>query len=104
MFFQVRSIRHLALMLGPALLISSSVPAALAQVKTPIRGLVSMGAFRFVANGGEPVNTLEPLNEKAGIFGGIVIVATWRELQPTFSFSLDGRIPAILLHCRLSFS
>jgi hypothetical protein len=62
-------------MLGATLLIDCSVPAD-AQVKAPIRGLVSMGAFRFVSNGGDPVNALEPLNEKPGIFGGIVIVAT----------------------------
>jgi hypothetical protein len=53
------------------------------QIKPPIRGLVSMGAYRFVAIGGDPVNTLEPLNAKAGIFGGLVIIATWKQLQPT---------------------
>ena len=35
-----------------------------------------MGAYRFVGQGGDPVNTLEPLNAKAGIFGGLVIIAT----------------------------
>lgn len=39
-------------------------------VKPPIRGLVSMGAFKFVGSGGDPVNTLEPLNAKPGIFAG----------------------------------
>jgi hypothetical protein len=87
MLFQVRSVKHLALILGATLLISGSVPAA--QLKTPIRGLVSMGAYRFVSKGGDPVNTLEPMNEKPGIFGGIVILATWRELQP----SADSGIP-----------
>src|SRR5205809_3728176 len=52
-------------------------------VKPPIRGLVSMGAYRFVGKGGDPINTLEPLNAKAGIFGGLVIIATWKQLQPT---------------------
>ncbi len=41
-----------------------------AEIKAPIRGLVSMGAYRFVGKGGDPVNTLEPLNAKPGIFGG----------------------------------
>jgi hypothetical protein len=62
------------------------LPTSLSQaqnVKPPIRGLVSMGAYRFVGAGGDPVNTLEPLNKKPGIFGGIVIVATWKQLQPT---------------------
>jgi hypothetical protein len=53
------------------------------QIKPPIRGLVSMGAYRFVGSGGDPINTLEPLNAKAGIFGGLVIIATWKQLQPT---------------------
>ena len=57
--------------------------AAGAPAKPAIRGLVSMGAYRFVSEGGDPVNTLAPLNAKPGIFGGIVIVATWRQLQPS---------------------
>ena len=51
--------------------------------KQPLRGLVSMGAYRFVVDASDPVNTLEPLNAKPGIFGGIVILASWRELQAT---------------------
>lgn len=67
-----------------------SLPAQ-AQVKPPIRGLISMGAYKFVGQGGDPVNTLDPLNAKPGIFGGIVIVATWRQLQPTPTSTLaDG--------------
>jgi hypothetical protein len=58
--------------------LASAQPAA----KPPIRGLVSMGAFKFMGFGGDPVNTLEPLNAKPGIFGGLVIIATWRQLQP----------------------
>src|SRR5262245_56114207 len=53
------------------------------QIKPPIRGLVPMGAYRFVGKGGDPVNTLEPLNAKAGIFGALVIIASWKQLQPT---------------------
>ena len=53
------------------------------KIKPPIRGLVSMGAYRFVGAGGQPVNTLEPLNTRPGIFGGIVVVASWAQLQPT---------------------
>lgn len=41
-----------------------------------------MGAFKFVGQGGDPVNTLEPLKAKAGIFGGLVVVAAWSQLQP----------------------
>ena len=54
-------------------------------IKTPIEGLVSMGAYRFVSDGGQPANTLWPLYARPGIFGGIVIVATWAELQPSSS-------------------
>jgi len=53
------------------------------QAKPAIRGLVSMGAYRFVGKGGEPVNTLEPLRAKPGIFGGLVVIASWAQLQPT---------------------
>jgi hypothetical protein len=62
------------------------LPAHLARaqdIKPPIRGLVSMGAYRFVGYGGDPVNTLEPLNAKPGIFGGLVVIAGWKQLQPT---------------------
>jgi len=53
------------------------------DIKPPIRGLVSMGAYRFVGYGGDPVNTLEPLNAKPGIFGGLVVIASWKQLQLT---------------------
>jgi hypothetical protein len=53
------------------------------DIKSPLRGLISMGAYRFVGAGGDPINTLEPLNAKPGIFGGLVVVATWKQLQPT---------------------
>lgn len=71
-------------------LAGAAAHAADAPAKPPLSGLVSMGAFRFVGSGGDPDNTLEPLNAKAGIFGGLVVVATWRQLQPT----PDGEIPA----------
>ncbi|HEY3258064.1 MAG TPA: hypothetical protein VGJ64_04355 [Gemmatimonadaceae bacterium] len=54
-------------------------------VKTPIKGLVSIGAYQFVSSGGQPFNTLEYLWKRPGIFGGIAIVATWDELQPTIT-------------------
>jgi hypothetical protein len=68
-----------------ALAVALTGAVGLAQdshVKPAIRGLVSMGAFKFVGSGGDPVNTLEPLNAKPGIFGGIVIIASWEQLQP----------------------
>jgi len=73
-------------------LAAASVPArADDPVKPPLRGLISMGAYKFVGQGGDPVNTLDQLNAKPGIFGGIVIVATWQQLQPTPTSTLaDG--------------
>lgn len=68
-----------------ALLLFAATSVSAADVKKPLRGLVSMGAFKFAAAGTDPVNTLEPLNKKPGIFGGIVILATWRELQQSHS-------------------
>src|SRR3977135_3046549 len=60
------------------------LPAKLSHaedIKAPIRGLVSMGAYRFVGYGGDPVNTLGPLDAKPGIFGGLVLIASWKQLQ-----------------------
>ncbi len=54
------------------LLLAGALHAA--ETKEPIRGLVSMGAYKFVVAGTDPVNTLEPLNAKPGIFGGIVCI------------------------------
>ena len=69
-----------AMLLLPA---AGSAIAADPAIKPPIRGLISMGAYRFVGKGGDPINTLEPLNAKPGIFGGLVIIASWKQLQPT---------------------
>jgi len=74
---------HSALFTALMLLAAASISAA--EAKKPIRGLVSMGPMKFAASGTDPVNTLEPLNARAGIFGGIVILATWRELQQSAS-------------------
>src|SRR5713101_5413992 len=72
------------LMLACTILLLLPVKASHAEdLKVPIRGLVSMGAYRFVGSGGDPVNTLEPLNAKPGIFGGLVVIASWKQLQPT---------------------
>lgn len=65
-----------------ALLLAAG-PSSAQTVKEPLRGLVSMGAYHFVGSGGEPVNTLAPLNAKPNIFGGLVVVATWNQLQPS---------------------
>src|SRR5689334_22416812 len=64
-------------------LAGTTLGAQAPHAKPAIRGLVSMGAYRFVGAGGEPVNTLEPLNAKPGIFGGLVVIASWAQLQPT---------------------
>lgn len=66
--------------------------AAAQQAKPPIKGLVSMGAFKFVGSGGDPVNTLEPLKAKPGIFGGIVVIASWAQLQPTSASEFNSDV------------
>jgi hypothetical protein len=48
-----------------------------------------MGAYKFVGRGGQPVNTLDPLNAKPGIFGGLVVVASWAQLEPTQGSEID---------------
>ena len=44
--------------------------------KQPIRGLISMGAYRFVGAGGEPVNTLAPMRRNAKSSADLGAVAT----------------------------
>src|SRR4029453_14984426 len=73
---------RLAIVCAAALHLQAS-PLWAQDIKPPIRGLVSMGPYRFVGYGGDPVNTLEPLNAKPGIFGGLVVIASWKQLQPT---------------------
>jgi hypothetical protein len=70
-------------LLACAMLLAWAIPSSAQDVKPPIRGLVSMGAYKFVFMGGEPDNTLVPLDRKPGIFGGLVVIATWNQLQPT---------------------
>ncbi len=84
--------------LGAGVLHAAEPPVP--AVKPAIRGLVSMGAYRFVAQGGDPVNTLVPLDKKPGIFGGIVVVATWNELQPTADALDTGAIDRALADVR----
>ena len=74
--------RRLSIACVASLLLLPSLSLA-QDTKPPIRGLVSMGAYRFVGYGGDPVNTLAPLDAKPGIFGGLVIIASWKQLQPT---------------------
>lgn len=73
-----------------------ALPASVSHAqapKLPIRGLISMGAYKFVGAGGDPVNTLTPIEKKRGIFSGIVIVATWAQLQPTPGAQIaDGNV------------
>jgi hypothetical protein len=53
---------NLRRMLAGATLCVLALSAASADdIKAPLRGLVSMGAYRFVGSGGDPVNTLERL-------------------------------------------
>ena len=89
-----RQLRARALAIAGAMLVIGATRIADAQaVKPPIHGLVSMGAFKFVGSGGDPVNTLEPLNARPGIFGGIVIVASWEQLQPEPASEIaDGNV------------
>ena len=64
---------------GVILLVAA--PACAQDVKPPVRGLISMGAYEFVAKRGQPKNTLKPIRQRPGIFGGLVVVASWQQLQ-----------------------
>ena len=52
-------------------------------IKPAIAGLVSTGS---------PDNTLDQLNPRAGIFGGLVIQVLWSQLQPTSSSDFDTSV------------
>lgn len=52
------------LALACAALLLSPDPLRADDIKPPIRGLVSMGAYRFASAGGDLVNTLGPLDAK----------------------------------------
>jgi hypothetical protein len=85
--------RKTALVGAGLLLLLSGHPAQSQSVKPPVRGLVSMGAYKFVGSGGQPVNTMAPLLAKPGIFGGIVVVPSWEQLQPTANGPLAQNNP-----------
>jgi hypothetical protein len=81
------------LLCGMTLLSCAPASADAPKLKPPIHGLVSMGAYRFVGAGGDPINTLEPLNAKPGIFAGLVVIASWAQLQPTADSPIaDGNV------------
>jgi hypothetical protein len=52
-------------------------------VKEPLRGLISMGAYKFAPALGEPDNSSDTVRQKAGLLQGIVILASWRSLEPS---------------------
>src|SRR5262245_20044610 len=57
-------------------------------VKEPLRGLISMGAYKFAPALGEPDNSLDTVRQKNGLLQGIVILASWRSLEPTATSGL----------------
>jgi hypothetical protein len=71
-----------------ALLALSSLPSlietAQASALVPeLRGLISMGNIGFHnRDDGVPDNSIRDLEERPGIFGGVVINLTWAELEP----------------------
>lgn len=80
-------------LLAGTILFALPTGASQAQdIKSPLRGLVSMGAYKFVGAGGDPVNTMDPLNAKPGIFGGLVVIASWKQLQPTGPSDFDHSV------------
>jgi hypothetical protein len=67
------------------------------HVEPAIRGLVSMGAFKFVGSGGDPVNTLEPIkavhnnkNRRVGRFWSSEYRKAWARLQDKLAAKYDS--------------
>ncbi|WP_235616595.1 hypothetical protein [Mycobacterium montefiorense] len=65
-----------------------SVRLVTEAVKEPLRGLISMGAYKFAPVLGEPENSLDTVRQKDGLVQGIVILASWRSLEPTATSGL----------------
>jgi len=63
-------------------------PKAEGAVKPALRGLISMGAYKFRQEYGEPDNSLDIVRQKDGLLQGIVIVATWRNLEKSATSGL----------------
>lgn len=85
------------------LVLLSAAPARAQEIKPLVRGLISMGAYEFVAKGGQPQNTLKPIRSRPGIFGGLVVVASWQQLQPKRNGPLKDNnvIDKTLAHIRV---
>ena len=65
-------------------------PAGDGGVETRISGLIDMQDISWHdAAGGEPAFTMDNVNLYPGLFGGIVVNATWDAIQPTQSGALD---------------
>jgi len=58
-------------------------------VKPPLRGLISMGAYKFRQEYGEPDNSLDTVRKKPELLQGIVILATWRSLEKSATSGLS---------------
>lgn len=88
------AVRSLTIALAATLLCALAPDHAPAQdsIKPPVRGLISMGAYHFVGAGGQPVNTLKEIRAKPGILGGIVLVASWQQLQPVANGPLRSAV------------
>jgi hypothetical protein len=71
-------------------LLSPRHPVSLVSdaVKEPLRGLISMGAYKFAPALGEPDNSLDTVRQKSGLLQGIVLLASWRSLEPTATSGL----------------
>jgi hypothetical protein len=50
---------------GATLCVLTLSAASADDIKAPLRGLVSMGAYRFVGSGGDPASRLTPSRESS---------------------------------------
>ena len=59
------------------------VSGNLGILKSPLRGLLSMGDISFRDANGIPDNSLTDIYAEPAIFGGVVVNVTWAQLEPT---------------------
>jgi hypothetical protein len=84
----------------PSDIAATKAPAPTPNLKPPLRGIISMGAYKFVGGkpGTQPDNNLAAVRAKPGLLGGIVIVPSWQQLQPVQGGPLQTRVIDTMLN------
>lgn len=78
------NVRHLRAIACLSMAVFAAPPAHAAQVKPVIAGFIDMQDIAWHnTDDGQPMFTLSYIKKYPGLFGGIVLNATWNEMEPT---------------------